>query len=371
LLGLVDGSDPAILKSLAPAVAAKIDNLRWSLIEDVAPVQDRPAAAVNPWLRWAERLATGQNLEVAKRDAQAARTNWDASEVRDSGPLAQEFADLVGGLDGEAGSVARAAVPQIFASFFPDNAKVSSTAKPIASLLFLLIAMDEALSRADLDLLAQLATLQIELGLSSPEYVSLIGDLKDVQKRFGSYAYLPWSLDVSETLAILPSPSDQARDARLRLFLQVLGQAASFAHRLVPADLVAIDTLAKDYGVGPEAVSALKRELEANDKSSSVAPSLEGKTIGIYTLAEAAGSRAKAALEELFPGSKVVVNSDLVATAQLTSLARAADLFVFAWKSSSHQAFYCVKDALAGREPIWAPGKGTASILRAVLDHLG
>ncbi len=65
------------------------------------------------------------------------------------------------------------------------------------------------------------------------------------------------------------------------------------------------------------------------------------------------------------------MNSDLVATAQLTSLAKAADLFVFAWKSSSHQAFYCVKDALAGNDPIWAPGKGTASILRAVLDHLG
>jgi len=64
------------------------------------------------------------------------------------------------------------------------------------------------------------------------------------------------------------------------------------------------------------------------------------------------------------------VNSDLVATTQLTNLAKAADLFVFAWKSSSHQAFYCVKDALAGKEPIWAPGKGTASILRAVLDRL-
>ena len=66
----------------------------------------------------------------------------------------------------------------------------------------------------------------------------------------------------------------------------------------------------------------------------------------------------------------MVVNSDLVCTPQLTSLAKAADMFVFAWKSSSHQAFYCVKDAIAKGEPIWAPGKGTASILRAVLDHL-
>ena len=145
---------------------------------------------------------------------------------------------------------------------FPDDVKASPAAKPIASLLFLLIAVSDTLSRSDLDLLAQLTTLLIEQGLSSSEYVSLMNDLEDVQKRIGSYAYLPWSLDVAESLAILPTPSDQARDARLRLFLQVLGQAAGFAHRLVSADLVSVDTLAKDYGVGAEAVSTLKREQE-------------------------------------------------------------------------------------------------------------
>ena len=94
--------------------------------------------------------------------------------------------------------VARAAVPQIYRQLFPEEIETPPTAKPIASLLFLFIAMDETLSRADLDLLAQLTILLIEQGLSSAEYVSLIGDLEDVQKRIGSYAYLPWSLDVSE-----------------------------------------------------------------------------------------------------------------------------------------------------------------------------
>ncbi|TCM76756.1 protein DpdD [Rhizobium sp. BK068] len=372
LLSLIDGSDPEILASLAPAVAAKIESLRLAHAGEPAPVQTgpAPAATLSRWLRWAQQLQTGRNLVAAERDVQSAPTNWDVSEIRESGALAQQFADTIGGLDGEASVIARAAVPQIFASFFPDNMEVSPAAKPIASLLFMLIAISDTLSRADVDLLAQLATLLIEQGLSSSEYVSLMNDLEDVQKRIGSYAYLPWSLDVTEALAILPCPSDQARDARLRLFLMVLGQAAGFAHRLAPADFVSVDTLAKDYGVGPEAVSALKREQDADDVGSASVPNLDGKTIGIYTLAEAAGSRAKLALESLFPGSKVIVNSDLVATNQLTNLAKTADLFVFAWKSSSHQAFYCVKDALAGKEPIWAPGKGTASLLRAVLDRL-
>ena len=372
LLTLLEGSDPVLVDTLAPAVAAKIESLGRTQTDDAASAQDENTAkaAVNSWMQWAEQLQTGHNLAAAEYEVQSAPTNWDAHKIRDDIQLAQRFTDIIGGLNGAAGSVARAAVPQIFASFFPDEAETSQAAKPIASLLFLLIAMDDSLSRADLDLLAQLATLLIEQGLSSSDYVSLLSDLEDVQKRIGSYAYLSWSLDISETLAILPCPSYKARDARLRLFLLVLGQATSFAHRLMPTDLLPIETLVKDYDVESDAISALKRKQDTGGADASV-PNLEGKMIGIYTLAEAAGGRAQAALQELFPGCKVVVNSDLVATAQLRSLAKAADLFVFAWKSSSHQAFYCVKDALAGRELIWAPGKGTASILRAVLDHLG
>lgn len=371
LLAVVHQAGEELLESLAPAVVAKLESLRQAQgLDTSSPPDAEDASGANPWMRWAEQLQAGHDLAGAERDAQSAPTNWDASEIRQSGQLAQQFADVIGGLNGEAGVVARAAVPQIYASVFPDDVPPSPTARPVASLLFLLIAMDETLSRADLDLLGQLTSLLIEQGLSTDDYVSLMGDLEDVQKRIGSYAYLPWSLDVSEALAILPCPSDNARDARLRLFLQVLGQAAGFAHRLARGDLLPMETLSKDYGVGSEAVVALKREAAADDAVAASTPNLNGKTIGIYTLAETAGSRAKVALEDLFPGCKVVVNSDLVATAQLTNLAKAADLFVFAWKSSSHQAFYCVKDALVGKEPIWVPGKGTASILRTVLDHL-
>lgn len=372
LLAVVDEAGDDLVESLAPAVVAKLESLRQAQAADASPSPNLAGrSGADLWMRWAQQLQEGHDLAGAGRDAESAPTNWDASEIRRSGQLAQQFADIIGGLHDDASVVARAAVPQIYAGFFPDDVPPSPAARPVASLLFLLIAMDETLSRADLDLLGQLTSLLIEQGLSPDDYVSLLGDLEDVQKRIGSYAYLPWSLDVSEALAILPCPSDDTRDARLRLFLQVLGQAAGFAHRLAPADLIPIETLAKDYGVGPEAVTALKRETATDAAAAASLPNLEGKTIGIYTLAETAGSRAKAALEILFPGCRVVVNSDLVATAQLTSLAKSADLFVFAWKSSSHQAFYCVKDALAGKEPIWAPGKGTASILRAVLEHLG
>lgn len=368
-LTLVDGLDDTMLADLSPAIAGKIDNLRSARSSVGIPPDGSDERGANPWMQWAEQLAAGRDLPGAEHAAQVAATNWDAAAFQKSPQLSQRFVEIIGRLGKEASDVARGAVPQIFASFFPLDCTPAPAAKPIASHLFLLIAMDDILSRPDLDLLAQLTAHLIEMGVSSDDYIALVGDLKDVQQRVGSYAYLPWSLDVCEMLATAPCPSDAARDARLRLFSLVLGQATSFAHRLGAQDILPIETLAKDFGVDQSAISALKRDAEVSGSSSTL-PSLDGKTIGIYTLAEAAGARARATLERLFPGCKVIVNSDLVCTTQLTSLAKAADMFVFAWKSSSHQAFYCVKDALADREPIWAPGKGTASILRAILDHL-
>ena len=57
-----------------------------------------------------------------------------------------------------------------------------------------------------------------------------------------------------------------------------------------------------------------------------------------------------------------------MSTSALTNLARTADIFVVAWRRSSHQAFYCVKSALGGKDPIYAAGKGTASIVNAVRE---
>lgn len=368
LLTLIDRTAPDLIEGLAPRLADKVANLRQGRSTDQLSPKNTPLKnAPNLWISWAERLQAGNDLEGAKRDIQLAPTSWDTAALREDGDAAKRFADILSSLNGEAYDIARTSIPQIFTSVFPPDAPPSPSTKPIASLLFLLIAMDETLSRVDLDLLAQLTGLLIEQGLSSDEYVLLINDLEDVQERISSYAYLPWGLDLSESLAALPCPSGAARDARLRLFMQILGDTSTFSHRLSLHDVIPIEALAKDYGIGPEDLP-LRHRAGLNEFAAAL-PNLDGKMIGIYTLMESAGKRAKSALEQLFPGCKVALNSDLVCTTQLTSLAKAADLFVFAWKSSSHQAFYCVKEALGNGEPILVPGKGTASILRVVCDH--
>ncbi len=370
LFAVLQNVEPSLFSNLASPVLTKIENLRSERrskeLSTVAP----ESKDVSPWMQWALQLQSTIHLSVAEIDVLSAPTNWDATQIRNDAQLAKKFADIIGGLNSEASAIARAAVPQIITSFFPDEIELPPTSKPIAFLLFILIAVDDALSRTDLDLLAQLTVILVKQGLSADEYVALIGDLKDVQKRVGSYAYLSWSLDLCESLAILPCPTDVAHDARLGLFLQVLGQATRFSHRLTLVDLQPLGMLAQDFGESADVVASLKRSSKSMEFEHQEKTDLKGKTIGIYTLAGSAGARAKIALETLFPGCTVAVNSDTVATAQLTSLAKTADIFVFAWKSSSHQAFYCVKAARLEDDLIWAPGKGTASILRAVLDRV-
>lgn len=357
--------DPKLIDDLSTVQRGKIAGLRLASAAGRAPQTPEPA---NSWLSWAEQLKSATDLAGAARALERAVTNWDVASFMKSEAISTQFADLIGGLSSEAELVAREAVSTLVNAFFPSGGTVSPALHPIAGVLFLLIAMDDPLSNTDLEVLAQVLGHRLALGLASVEYVSMIDDLMDVQSRVTSHDTLPWSLDTCEALALAPASSDEAREARLRFFMKVLGQTQAFAHRLQPSDLVSLELLSKDFGVDEAAIGWVRR-VQAEHAPEEELPDLSGKTIGIYTLAQSAGSRAKAAIERMFPGCKVEVNSDLICTARLTNMAKTADLFVFAWKSSSHQAFFCVKDALAPREPIWPGGKGTASILRAVTNY--
>jgi hypothetical protein len=362
---IVDTADPAFAASLPDPIRAKVDGLRDSL----APMASAalPVTKIDSWMAWANALASGGDTAKLSLLLERALT-WDVSELTRHYAESSRFVGLLGGLSGEAASLARRAVPAIYNAVFPDGTRPDDTTRPIAILLFDLIALDETLTPTDLDLLLLLVELLITTGVSRADYINLVSGLEDVQRRVGSISHLTWSLDMAEALAVSPVPTDAAREARRQFFLLLVGQAQLFAHRLERQAVLPFRLLCRDYGLGDEVLGAIRlREAVATDIG---VAELSGKTIAIYSLVEAAAARARLALLEMFPGVRVETNADTVATARLISLAKTADIFVFAWKSSSHQAYYCVKDAMGDREPIMAAGKGTASLLRAVLDSL-
>jgi len=359
LLTRLDSVDPSLLAGLSAPQQRRLAELR------AATARAPASTPQNAWIAWAQQLRQGRDLTAAERAVGEAPVTWDIAEFYASEALSSQFAELIGNLSGEAAAIARQSVAALIAAFFPPAFPPAAALRPIAAMLFLLLAMDDPLSHADLDLLAQLVGHRLALGLTATDYAEMVRDLCDVWARIASYANLPWSLDLCEALALAPA-TGAAQEARLGFFMAMLDKAQGMSHRLQPPDLIAVDLLAKDFHVESAALGWLQQV--RTEAEASGGPNLAGKRIGIYTLAEAAGARAKAALEAMYPGCRVEVNSDLVCSTQLASLADGADLFVFAWKSSSHQAFYCVKEAMAPREPVWASGKGTASILRAVAD---
>jgi hypothetical protein len=354
-------AQPSVHADLPSALVLRLQSLRDPSAESEA---ERPLEAAG-WMRWARRLAAGYPLETVEAEVLDDRATWEAVSLRSNAQLCREFSDLIGNLTGGAADVARRALPLIVAAFFPESEPIGRSTKPLATVVLLLIAMDEAVAREDLEVLSTVLAALLELGLGTQDYLTTVADLEAIQDRVASFANLAWSLDVCEALAISSVPSSEADEARLRFFLKVVSQSRGFSHRLDAHDFLPIEYLARDYGVEPYDIADLRPALKPVDHAET-GEMLAGKTIGIYTLTEAAGVRAKSALRELFPYCTVEVNSDTVCTSSLTNLARTADIFVFAWRSSSHQAFFCVKDALGGRDPIYAAGKGTASLVNAV-----
>lgn len=90
--------------------------------------------------------------------------------------------------------------------------------------------------------------------------------------------------------------------------------------------------------------------------------------VGISTLTEKAGQRAAEMLQNLFPGVTIKLNHDKVATDKLKNLVSSADYFIFCNKSAAHQSYFAVK--AINKDIIYCEGKGSSSIIRALVEHI-
>lgn len=93
---------------------------------------------------------------------------------------------------------------------------------------------------------------------------------------------------------------------------------------------------------------------------------LRGKRIGIYTLMASVASRIKKALESWVADGDVEVNGDAVATAQLISLAKNADMMFVVTGAAKHAATDAIKDARGARPIIQVHRKGFTSLYEAI-----
>ncbi|APR97319.1 hypothetical protein PATSB16_39850 [Pandoraea thiooxydans] len=316
------------------------------------------------WLSWANYVLAGNYDRHPLQILADASTRWDIESFVSDPRACRELAERIGNARGDAEAVFRDAFPALVEFFVDRQANPMRGFMPLYSMLIRIVAWSGTVSANELELASVLMQALIGLGPTKGDYVEALEAFAEVLSANSAPGNIDWALNAAEMLALYASPD---HESRLRFFTAVVGVARVHAHRLNPARLAVLSLLAKDYG----AVELLESFPPQVDEHAAAVASIDfAGLIGIYTLTEPAGQRAREFLQKLLPQSRVEVNADYAATDRLKHLAANADIFVFAWKSSKHQAYYAAKEARGNRQTLLPLGKGSASILDCIFKEL-
>ncbi|CDO81990.1 protein DpdD [Pseudomonas aeruginosa] len=316
------------------------------------------------WLTWVRYVEAGRYKWPPLQILEEALLRWSPEVYASDPETCRQLAERIGNASGEAEHVFRDAFAALVEFFVDRQAHPVRGFLPLYSMLIRIVAWNGVVSANELELASVLMQALVSLGPSKDDYVEALDSYAEIVTANNAPTNIDWALNAAEILVLHGSPDSESR---LRFFMAVVDMARTHAHRLKPEQFAILSLLAKDYGCA-NLLEAFPFKEE--DYADTVAHADFAGLIGIYTLTESAGQRARQFLRKILPLARVEVNADLVATEKLKNLAATADIFVFAWKSSKHQAYYAAKEARGDMETLLPTGKGSASILGCVLSEI-
>ncbi len=314
------------------------------------------------WIGWAQKVKDGliDDQTLGERV-----TTWSVDEYMHDHEKCVQLAGLIANGKGKQEDVFRDAFPLLVDFFVNGSEQPCRAFMPIYLTLIKILGWSGTLSADELEIVSTLVCALLSAGPSEEIYTDCVGDLNEIVDSNISSIYLDWGLNIAELLALYPEPD--GGELRLKIFMRVFAVVSASVHRVSVAQREVLALLAKDYQCLDLIVSLPTIDAEDDVLSSITAKEFKG-LIGIYTLTEGAGQRAKNILEKCFPDATVETNKDHCATAALETLAKNANVFVFAWKSSKHQAYFCVKNIRFDKKITLPTGKGAASIVRSAIE---
>jgi len=343
---------------------ARLQNLRTitskeSIESDVLLI--RPEV---DWLSWVCYVESGRYDQSPLQILEDVVPRWSLEPYKSNPALCSELAERIGNASGIVEQTYRDAFTYLV-EFFVDRPTHSVRGfGPLYTMMIRIVAWSGTVSANELELASTIIQALVNLAPSKQDYVEAVDAYAEILAANNAPNNIDWALNAAEMLAVHATPDNESR---LRFFMSVVDMARSYAHRLSAVQFEILSVLAKDFSC-PELMGAF------TPQNISVPEQIRNEfagLIGIYTLTESAGIRAQQFLKKILPQARVEVNADHVATEKLKNLAKNADIFVFAWRSSKHQAYYAAKDSRGSRQTLLPLGKGSASILDCVLDELG
>lgn len=316
------------------------------------------------WLSWVTYVESGLSDRPPIQILEDAIPRWGVEAYASDLVACRELSERIGNARGHAEETFRDALAPLVDFFVFRPEQPIRAFAPIYVMLIRIVAWSGVVTANELELASSVVQALVNVAPSKDDYGEAVDAYLEILKANSASGNVDWALNAAEMLA-LSATSD--REARLRFFMGVVDMARSCSHRLSSVQYELLSLLAQDYECSG-LMDSFPR-IEASGECQAEYVKYAG-LIGIYTLTEQAGQRARLFLRKLLPMARVELNTDHVATDRLKSLASSADIFVFAWKSSKHQAYFAAKEARKTRQILHPLGKGSASILDCVLGEI-
>jgi hypothetical protein len=357
VLKLVTDAGRELLASLTQKDKQRLEQLKHAMT--------KPSRMINGWVDWARAVNDNPDSTPVASLLEKGLVTWSDEDFFRDGKQAVELARQIGNAKGPAEEVFREAFPYLVQFFVERPEKPLRNYAPIYLALVRLLAWADVASPDELRLGTSIMEALLGSGPNSEVYDEALDALLELLQRNGAPVNTDWAIDTSELLVRYPSPSPELR---LRFFMQTVGLVKTLGQRVSVAQRTVLEFLAQDYS-SPELVAQLPTPRDDEHARDADWGRFSG-LIGLYSLSESSARRAVETLRTLLPSAKIELNADTAATERLRALAKHADIFVFAWKKSTHPAFHCVKDARQGRDLLMPAGGGAASLVRTVTEHL-
>lgn len=326
----------------------------WQALEKRCEPQDYG------WSRWLadiQQATESERFESLRQQATVHYMDWTPSTFSET----QWQALLEQQSNAQLSKVLRDVLPTLLNWLEEYNVQVSASLWPD---WLMLLAVEDIRSEEDVRLGGMILDKFLSGTFTREEYASAIESVAMLCSENLSVRTLGYSLDIAELLYDKVTADDAARLG----FWVTLQELLKQRWERLDVSMQLSTRLVERLYLGEHAGHTFPEEDNTPGVASSLHRDLSNKTLAIYSLMEGAARRGKEALLQLYPGLRVELNHDHVATSALVNLAEKADYFIFASGSSKHQAFYTVTDYR--KEIIYPSGKGASSIIAAFVSAL-
>lgn len=320
---------------------------------------EQNTAGINNWQDWLKEVLNNPQWSGAIEAVEQASGQWNAAAFQP-----EAFVSLLDKTNNCASMVLRDAIPVLLE--WLDNHQTSASWQSVRLALLQQLALDDNSSREDIFTACELARGYLEGDSNAHDYRELIENLQMMIESSGTTSASAW-LDLLELFLVYPTADQLARE---QLFNLVLNMFYRNPARYSELQWSLLAQFAGECGLVCEIPPQIVEDSGDKTDELRVGSTLNDKLVGIYTLTESVAQRVKKQLLADYPQADIRLNNDKGGSTMLRSLAKEADVFIFAWLSSKHSAYYAIKEE-RGDKPLLQPsGKGSTSMLDCIRSYL-